>query len=187
GKGERGEGGGGDQEAGDDQDANDRGDSAHCPFSLSQRQQRQDRQQQEDAVGDDHRADDLLAPLEVLQELEQEQEVPLRTGRVVGRRVGGSVEVGALTVAARVRPAVVGRYLVGLPVVDLVAVAVNHQADHHGEDDQADEQVAKRLIGPEPAVVLRSLTLPARLGRRDAVPAKHDDVNDEEQDQQARQ
>jgi hypothetical protein len=73
---------------------------------LAERQQRQEEQQQPDGPRNDHRPDEEQVGLEELEQLEQEEEVPLGAGGVVGRAgVGGGVEVGTEAIAAGVGPA----------------------------------------------------------------------------------
>ena len=142
---------GAEQQPADHENAEVMPELPHPPIS----QQRQDREQQERAVRNRDSADQNLRPLEILEELEQEEKVPFGPSRIaLSIRIGGRVEVGASAFLAGMRPAFVqADFLAGFRggSVDLGPVTAEHdQRQHDAEDDEANDQIAEGLIGPEP-------------------------------------
>ena len=165
------------QQSDDNKDAHAVTELAHPAVA----QQGQQKQQGTGTGRDVDRADDLLIALKILEQLKQEEEVPLGSSGIGLAGVGRRVEVGAESGTAGMRDALPGALLAGdRRAVDGVSVPPKNDGDEHGQNHEPDEHVAKGLIGPEPALA------DGVLGRGHAVTTEDEDVEGDEPHDQRR-
>ena len=114
-------------------------------------------QQHEPQRGEHDRADDFRVAGEVLEELEQEQEVPLRTRR--RKLLGG---IGRCT--------------------ERGALLAHHEEEHDHEDREAGDCVTQHLLGPEALIGALERLLGRETVFAEQVHVSHDQQDDEPRD-----